>query len=154
MASIENRWCIRLNSVRKPHFGLKFPQFDWRYLWCTWLLSTRILMVLRFCLLFLIATNAEISDQLINDNNADTDSNSEIRQKYVPEAELMPNRNHRLSNTLQPVQRYGRTFFRKWLSFIKRKISFGLKGFPNIRINQDLLLDYTTSKWNLLDIFD
>lgn len=51
-------------------------------------------------------TNAEISDKLlIDDNNADTDSNSEIREKYVPDLELMQNRNHRLSNTLQPIQR-------------------------------------------------
>lgn len=66
---------------------------------------------LSFCFFFFFSfpstvTNAEISDKLlIDDNNADTDSNSEIREKYVPDLELMQNRNHRLSNTLQPIQR-------------------------------------------------
>lgn len=55
-----------------------------------------------------LGTNAAISDQLLSDeNNADTESHSEIREKSLPDLELLQNRNqhHRLMNTIQSMQR-------------------------------------------------
>lgn len=59
------------------------------------------------CLLVCIgAATAEINGQtLLEETNADAATNSEVREKYSPELEIIQTRNHRIQNSIPNNQR-------------------------------------------------
>lgn len=66
-------------------------------------------LIVILCFLVITGTtNAEINGQFPLDEtnpNSNSDSNSEVREKHVPELDIIQNRNHRNQNNITPVQR-------------------------------------------------